>query len=368
LKFHSGIIAEEQLADGKAGVGAHTIAEILSEPATWKSCLGAMEQTSELQSLDRKLPRDIEWVFIGCGSSFYLAQAASASWTILTGEKSRALPASEITLFPQLFPAPCQPVLITRSGYTSEVLQAAAYLEERLGLQTLAITCGTDTPIEKIASHSIRLPAADEKSTVMTRSFTSMLITLQSLAAIRGGRRDFRDALAKLPDQVAGRLNAIDGTIKSLADSRSFADYVFLGQGPFFGIAQESMLKVKEMSCSYAQCFHTLEFRHGPKAIVSPQTLITFVISETGFAAEVAVLEEIKKLGGTTLVISNAGDPGIRRAADYFIELSLEAPETARAAASVIPGQLLGFYTGIKKGLNPDEPRNLSRVVMLETK
>jgi glucosamine--fructose-6-phosphate aminotransferase (isomerizing) len=368
LTFHLGIIAEEQLVDLKAQVGAHTIAEILSEPATWKSCLKAVEQTAELQALNEKLPRNIEWVFIGCGSSFYLAQAASASWTILTGEKSRALPASEITLFPQLVPAACQPVLITRSGYTSEVLQAADYLEERLHLQSLAITCGTDTPIEKIATHSIKLPAADEKSTVMTRSFTSMLITLQSLAALRGDRRDFLDSLRKLPDQVAGRWNAMHSTIKSLADSRAFADYVFLGQGPFFGIAQESMLKVKEMSCSYAQCFHTLEFRHGPKAIVSPETLITFIISETGFAAEVAVLEEVKKLGGTTLAISNVGDATIRRAADYFVGLSLDVPETARAAASVIPGQLLGFYTGIKKGLNPDEPRNLSRVVMLETK
>ena len=356
------------MVDLKAGVGAHTIAEILSEPATWKSCLKAMEQTTELQSLNEKLPRNIEWMFIGCGSSFYLAQAVAASWTILTGEKSRALPASEITLFPQLFPAACQPVLITRSGHTSEVLQATEYLEECLHLQTLAITCGTDTPIEKIASHCIKLPAADEKSTVMTRSFTSMLITLQLFAAIRGGRHAVLNGLAILPDRVAERLNAIRSTIKSLVDFRNFADYVFLGQGPFFGIAQESMLKVKEMSCSYAQSFHTLEFRHGPKAIVSPETLVTFLISETGFDAEAAVLDEIKKLGGTTLVVSNVCDSAIRRAADYFVELSLDVPEVARAAACVIPGQMLGFYTGIKKGLNPDEPRNLSRVVMLETK
>ena len=76
----------------KAGVGANTIAEILSEPATWKSCLEHWKQSPTLQSLNEKLPRNIEWVFIGCGSSFYLAQAAAASWTILTGEKSRALP------------------------------------------------------------------------------------------------------------------------------------------------------------------------------------------------------------------------------------------------------------------------------------
>ena len=356
------------MVDLKAAAGANTIAEILSEPATWKSCLKAMERSGELRSLNEQLPRNVEWVFIGCGSSFYLAQTAAASWSILTGEKSRALPASEITLFPQLFPAPSQPVVITRSGCTSEALQAVEYLETKLRLQTLAITCGTGTPIEKIASHCIKLPAADEKSTVMTRSFTSMLITLQSLAAIRGKRGEFLEALGKLSDQVAGRLNAIHSTIKSLAESRTFADYVFLGQGPFFGIAQESMLKVKEMSCSYAQCFHTLEFRHGPKAIVSPETLITFIISDTGFAAEVQVLEEIKKLGGTTLAVSNVSDSTIRRSSDYSVELSLDVPETARVAASVIPGQLLGFYTGIKKGLNPDEPRNLSRVVMLETK
>jgi glutamine---fructose-6-phosphate transaminase (isomerizing) len=120
------------------------------------------------------------------------------------------------------------------------------------------------------------------------------------------------------------------------------------------------------MSCSYAQSFHTLEFRHGPKAIVSPDTLITFIISETGFDAEIAVLEEIKALGGTTLVVANTCNSALRKAADYVVELSLGIPEAARAAASVTPGQLLGFYTGLKKGLNPDEPQNLSRVVMLE--
>jgi glucosamine--fructose-6-phosphate aminotransferase (isomerizing) len=368
LNVHFDAIAEEQLAELKAQIGAHTIAEILSEPATWKTCLEFTRTSSTIKSLSAKLPRNIEWVFVGCGSSFYLAQAAAASWMILAGEKSRAIPASEITLFPQLLPVPCQPVLITRSGHTSEVLQATEYLETSLHLRTLAITCGTGTPIQKIASQCISLSFADEKSTVMTRSFTSMLLALQSLAAIRGDRSGFLDQLRDLPDEVADHMSAIQSTIKSLVDARNFADYVFLGQGPYFGIAQESMLKVKEMSCSYAQCFHTLEFRHGPKAIASPETLITFILSETGFDAEVAVLEEIKRLGGTTLVISNAGNSVVRRAADYFVELSLHVPEAARAAASVIPGQFLGFYTGMKKGLNPDEPRNLSRVVMLETK
>jgi glutamine---fructose-6-phosphate transaminase (isomerizing) len=193
-----------------------------------------------------------------------------------------------------------------------------------------------------------------------------MLIALQALAAERAGRRDFLAALRALSGQMESRLADVQRTIRSLVNTRAYADYVFLGQGPFFGVAQESMLKVKEMSCSYAQAFHTLEFRHGPKAIVSGETLVTFFLSESGFEAETAVLEEIKGLGGATLVVTNSANAVVRRSADYLIDLSLEVPEAARPAAALVAGQLLGFHTGIRKGFDPDQPRHLTRVVMLD--
>lgn len=354
------------MTNSDSQTGIRTIAEILSEPETWKQCLSSLDETGQLAALNRVLPRDVEWVFIGCGSSFYLAQIAAATWCLLTREPARAIPASDILFFPKLLPSPCQPVLISRSGRTSEVLAVAKHLEHHRSIRTMAVTCGTGTPIEKSSTHVIRLPQADEKSTVMTQSFTSMLLALQSLAAERGGHRNFLRALRALPDHVAKRLTEIHAAIRSLAESRLFADYIFLGQGPFFGVAQESMLKVQEMSCSYAQCFHALEFRHGPKAIVSPETLVTFFLSESGFVPEVALLEEIKDLGGTTLAIANVADSAVRRSADYLIELSLDVPEAARTAAAVIPGQLLGFHTGVRKGLDPDQPRHLTRFVTLE--
>jgi glucosamine--fructose-6-phosphate aminotransferase (isomerizing) len=125
------------------------------------------------------------------------------------------------------------------------------------------------------------------------------------------------------------------------------------------------MLKVKEMSCSYAQCFHTLEFRHGPKSIVSRETLVTFLLSETGYEAEREVLEEVKGLGGVTLAITNLADSPARRAADFLVELNLDVPEYARLAAFIFTGQLLGLMTGVKKGMDPDRPRNLTRAVIL---
>jgi len=122
------------------------------------------------------------------------------------------------------------------------------------------------------------------------------------------------------------------------------------------------------MSCSYAQCFHTLEFRHGPRAIVGPETLVTFFLSETGWEAETEVLEEVKGLGAVTFVVANRADAAVRRAADFLVVWELDLPEFIRPAAYVVAGQLLGFYTGIKKGLDPDQPRNLSRVVILNDK
>jgi glucosamine--fructose-6-phosphate aminotransferase (isomerizing) len=86
--------------------------------------------------------------------------------------------------------------------------------------------------------------------------------------------------------------------IREFLSARQFADYVCPGQGPFYGLACETALKITEMSASDAQSFHTLEFRHGPKAIVSPETLVIFLLSERGYDAECDVLEEIKNLGG----------------------------------------------------------------------
>ena len=79
------------------------------------------------------------------------------------------------------------------------------------------------------------------------------------------------------------------------------------------------------------------------------------------------MLEEVKGLGGVTLVVTNAANSAVRKHADYLIELSLEVPEwRPRPAAAVIAGQLFGFYMGIRKGFDPDQPRNLTRAVILD--
>ena len=137
-------------------------------------------------------------------------------------------------------------------------------------------------------------------------------------------------------------------------------------RGPFYAVAREAGLKVTEMSCSYGQTYHTLEFRHGPKAIVGPETCLTFFLSEKGYEAECETLFEMKELGGTIIAVSNRASEAVHRSSDLVLELGATAPEISLLAPFIVPAQLLGFHTGTKKGLDPDHPRHLSRVVILD--
>jgi len=347
--------------------GQYTLSEILSQPRCWSTCLAKLAGSAELCAAIELARPGAEWIFVGCGTSYYLAQAAASSFNYLE-LPARAVTASDLLMYPALTlhaGRDCIPVVISRSGRTSEAVRAAQMLEKEHNLRTIAITCADGQPLEPECSVTLKLLDADEQSTVMTRSFSSMLLALQYVAATVSGNDAFRRALTALPQQVEPLLKNTPQRLRLFAESRSFSDFVFLAQGPLFGIASECMLKVTESSCTYAQVFHSLEFRHGPKSIAGPETLITFLMSETSYDAEAELLEEMKALGAATMVIANRVDGRAQRASDFAIELGLQSPEYARPAAFAIWGQLYGVYYGLKKGLNPDSPKNLTRAVVL---
>ncbi|HEV2716066.1 MAG TPA: SIS domain-containing protein [Terriglobales bacterium] len=349
--------------------GAHSLAEILSQPQFWGRCIEALQRPGSMDLQRQYLHDANELLFIGCGSSYYLALAAASSWKIITGRRAQAIAASELLLFPDLVLAGSSgvaAVVISRSGRTSETVRATELLEREKDIRTIAVTGTRNQPLDQLASSTLGLPPCDEESTVMTRSFTTMLLGLQCLAAMVVGDDALIAALSKLPAAAEVAISDLHLRIREFVGSRQFDDYVCLGQGPFYGLACETALKLTEMSVSYAQSFHTLEFRHGPKSIVGPETLLFFLLSERGYEAECDVLQEMKSLGATTLTIANRADKCALDASDLLIAFDFELPELARLAPYAFAGQFAGLYTGLKKGLDPDNPRNLSRVVILD--
>ncbi len=350
--------------------GEHTLAEILSQPYVWAETEQHLKQSGALEHLAEILSPRSPWLFVGCGSSYYLSRLIAALWTKHFYIPATGVPASELLFAPEETLRRIgaeQLVLMSRSGETTEVLRAAELLQSHKTVQTLAVTCNPQGPLEKLCTHTFKLDWADEKSTVMTRSFTAILLAFQRLALQFVGDNHLSSALDQLPQKGQIWMDANARKIQDFAAKRRFSDYVFLGQGVHYWLAQEAALKITEMSSSYAQVYHSLEFRHGPRSIAGPESLITFFVSDVASQAETALCTELQELGAATCVIVNRATPELKKNSDLLIELALDGPEFARYAVSAIPAHLLGTSVGLRKGLNPDAPKNLTRAVVLRS-
>lgn len=350
--------------------GEHTLAEIASQPRIWRETEAQLKKSGVLEQFANTFSPRSPWLFVGCGSSYYLSQLIAALWTKHFYIPATAVPASELLFAPEETLRRVgaeQIVLMSRSGETTEVLRAAELLQSHKTVQTLGVTCNPHSLLEKLCTHSFKPDWADEKSTVMTRSFTAILLTFQRLGLQFIGDDHFSAALDSLPQKGQVWFDANARKIQEFAGKRKFADYVFLGQGVHYWLAQEAGLKVMEMSSSYSQVYHSLEFRHGPRSIAGPGTLITFYMSDAAKEAEATLVRELKELGAATCVIVDRATPELKQHSDLLVELALDGPEFARYAVTAIPAHLLGTAVGLRKGLNPDAPKNLTRAVVLSS-
>jgi glucosamine--fructose-6-phosphate aminotransferase (isomerizing) len=348
--------------------GAATLREILSQPETWTETAGRLATSSTFAEILKLFSPREPWLFVACGSSYYLSRIISTQWTKLLQVPCSAIPASELLFAPPEALAQSrakQVVLISRSGKTTEVLRAARLLAGSAGVRTLGITCNAQSDLAELCTLTLSLPWADEISLVMTRSFSSILLLFAALGTTFTQQTSLAAALSRLPTKGAAWLAGNADKIRAFGAKRRFADFVFLGQQTHYWLAQEGALKMTEMSSSYAQAYHTLEFRHGPKSIASPDTLIVFLLSDGTAEEESLLIPEVKKLGAATMVIGNHLPAAVRRASDLAIELQFDEPEFARLALAVMPAHLLGLAVGLRKRLNPDTPKNLTRAVVL---
>jgi glucosamine--fructose-6-phosphate aminotransferase (isomerizing) len=350
--------------------GRYTLDAILHQPEIWKSVIELM---SEKKVEVLPLFKDTDAViFTGCGSNYYMSLASAHHFQYLTGVPSRGVPASEIVHYPDSIFQGLRNVLVVtlcRSGETTEVVRAVDYAG-RVGLNTLYIGCYPDSTVAGICDYKIWIREAQEKSVVTTKSYTAMFLAVQLLAGslcskINLPAERYHKELLDLPEYGKAFIEQIHGTMMNFPFN-NFSHFVFLGSGPFYGIACESMLKMKEMALVPSDAFHSLEFRHGPKSILSRNVLVVQFLSDIAKAYEIDLLKEIKDLGGTTLLLCENTDSYPEMNTDYLLETGSRVNDYARNVLYLPAIQLLAFYKALSKGIDVDTPKNLSHFVRLE--
>lgn len=206
-------------------------------------------------------------------------------------------------------------------------------------------------------------PLGKENSTVMTKSFSSMIFMMQVALGTSARQVEFTNQLQQVIAMDKSVVERADNFIQDLLEQHHFDKFIYLGMSTYFGLAQEACLKVKEMANVWTESYGTLEFRHGPKSIVEPGTLVCLLLSETARDFELKVAEEMQAYGAFVLLVT-AAQRADTSFADAVFEVGAEhLSDDARSVLYMPILQYLGFYTAVKKGVNPDSPRNLTQVV-----
>ncbi|MFD6491162.1 SIS domain-containing protein [Streptomyces sp. NPDC060188] len=289
----------------------HVEDELSSQPECW------IRAAEEAAGHGAALPAAGERVaIVGCGTSFFMAQAVAALREGSGQGETDAFAASE-------YPAGRsydRVIALTRSGTTTEVLELLGRL--RGHTRTTAVTADPHTPVMEAANDIVVLDFADERSVVQTRFATTALTLLRAHLGLH------TDAV------VADARTALETPLpEGLVDC---AQFTFLGRGWTVGLANEAGLKMREASLAWTEAYPAMEYRHGPIS-VSTRGTATWMLGE----APDGLAEQVRATGA--LWVGDGLDP----------------------LAGLVRAQRLAVAVAAAKGLDPDQPRHLTRSVIL---
>ncbi|MFI8089278.1 SIS domain-containing protein [Streptomyces sp. NPDC086080] len=289
----------------------HVEDELNSQPECWQRAADQAEAQA------RALPVPGERVaVVGCGTSYFMAQAVAALREDAGQGETDAFAASE---FPHRR-AYDRVVALTRSGTTTEVLDLLDRL--RGTARTTAVTADPATPVMSLADETVVLDHADERSVVQTRFATTALTLLRAHLGLHSDRV-VEDARTALDTPL----------LEGLLDR---AQFTFLGRGWTVGLANEAGLKMREAALAWTEAYPAMEYRHGPISISTSNTA-TWMFGE----APEGLAGQVRDTGG--LWIEGTLDP----------------------LAELVRAQRLAVALAAARGLDPDRPRHLTRSVVL---
>ena len=319
---------------------SHTETEILSQPDVWRQTIEALDPT---RFVDAFGDPSTDVLVTGCGSTHYLAMSAAALLRD-AGVRAWALPASElIAQASPTIPAPAKTTLlaISRSGTTTETVMAAEHFRRLGGRAVALITCYPDTPLAASADVVWAAPAAAERSVAQTRSFSSMLVIASAIAGAMIGAD--LSVLHRLPMAAELILAKSRTLMASLATDRHLESFFFLGSGALYGVAAEGMLKLKEMSLTSSEAYHTMEFRHGPMSMCDTSGAVISLVSPERADLEEAVLRDVAPFGSQIVTVGHEG----------LVQVPGDIPSWASPALYLLPLQLLALERAIDQAARP---------------
>jgi glucosamine--fructose-6-phosphate aminotransferase (isomerizing) len=310
---------------------------------------------------------------LGCGSAFYAGMAGAHLIESLARLPASAEPAAEFRYRDPVIEHDTLYVAVSQSGETLDTLMAVQEIRRRGGT-VLGIVNVVGSSIAREVDGGIYMHAGPEVSVASTKAFTCSLVCLALLALHLGRIRDLSpqqgqalvQALDVLPEtlqQALAHEQAVQALAQHLADVHSA---YFIGRASGFPVACEGAQKLKEIAYIHAEAYPASELKHGPLALVGPETPTVVVLPDDGLLEKsLSSLSEIRARSGPTIALHQGSTARMQGLADHEL---IAPPCHPRLAPLVmgIPLQLLAYHCALTLGRDVDRPRNLAKSVTVE--
>jgi glucosamine--fructose-6-phosphate aminotransferase (isomerizing) len=335
---------------------------------------GETAKFDELELSDKTLAATKRVLISACGTAWHAGMFAKYVIEDIAGIPVDIGVSSEVRYSPPPLPKGSIVIAISQSGETADTLQAV-----RVGNEARVPTIGlTNTPPSSLAREAkgvIYNRAGIEVGVAATKTYVAQLTALL-LLGVKLGR--LTKKLSK--NRAAEILKALNAAPKQVEDilaqsssiqvcARRFAsghDFMYIGRRYNVATAFEGALKMKEISYLRAEGYAAGEMKHGPLALVD-EKLVTLAIACQGLTYEklASNIQEIRARNGKIVSLVTKGDSQVKKMSDVVFEMP-ETEEIVSPLTSIVPLQLLAYYTATALGRDVDKPRNLAKSVTVE--
>jgi glucosamine--fructose-6-phosphate aminotransferase (isomerizing) len=251
-------------------------------------------------------------------------------------------------------------IAVSQSGRSEDVRLSLEALGAA-GALTVAITNVPGSPLAAAADFDLQQQAGEENAVAATKTFTSQMMLLALLVAHWSGDQELLSALEAVPAAMRRLLDNREAIGHAALRLTHANEAYVLGRGLSFGVAQEVALKLKETSYMATQAYSSAEFQHGPIAALSSRSPV--LLLATGDATRLSnalVTARLHELQADLTVVSSAKD--LLAGAHAAVALPQGLHAATESFLLVLAGQLLALKLCVARGLDPDKPRNISKV------
>lgn len=365
--------AEIDLNDLEKGTYAYyMLKEIDEQPAVMRKIIQHYQGMDGKLAIDSTITQtllDSDRVYIvACGTSYNAGWAGKQLIENLAGIPTEVHLSSEFGYNMPLLTKKPFFIFLTQSGETADSRQVLVRINQ-MGYPTLTITNVPGSTLSREAQFTLLLHAGPEIAVASTKAYTAQIAVLAILADIAAKAK----GLAQTVDMAheigiaAAAMEAIVSDKERLEELA--ADYLsisrnafYIGRGLDYYVAMEAALKLKEISYVQTEGFAAGELKHGTIALIEEGTPVIAIITEESIAGHTrGNVSEVNSRGAHSLVIAMEN---VAHKDDQFVLPQVH--ELLTPLVSVVPTQLLSYYTSLHRGNDVDKPRNLAKSVTVE--